>query len=955
MPDPADQFLDAPDAEPAVTNLLPHTSAALGRSMTGQSRPATLGQALATAGARSRANFLEQNTEGAIPLDTEQGLSGWERLMYEIRGSKESEIEALQNKYGKDAVRLSTDGIPIVRVIDSATKKPKDILVDEKSMSARDLYAVAGAIPEIAGAVAGYYFGRKLPGLGKRGGLTGFVRDVTAETVGAGAAGVAEDVAIETIDPSGKVNPERIAEDRAKQAAVDAAMGTAGIGAMKFFQWLKNPFGRPKQLQFDALSAKEYLKGKYGVDVPLTTGEASGNAYLATQESFLVRQPTGKQVKEIKELQSKRILGLQQKMVGATTDEETLGREAIQAIQSTTEPIKQAERTAKKEAGNTIGAAIQLESATATSLTGSPPMDELGKLVRGKVTALRDTAKGESDRLYGVVKSLPGGTGKVLEADALADDAAEMLKRLPSTEKTIETPTGVVDKYGKEILRTERGEEILKEFVPPNILARLKNLAGLKGKDAVFSLSDLQQMRREVYDDIARSEGVPGLGTHYLADIGEMLTGAIERETAKVGGGPLRTALQEANKHYKEKVIPFNRAGITELFRRSDESGFVFDFDVINRVMTNPGKFQVLKETLGDTSAEFGQVKRAIADDILRRSSLDGQTLNAKALFDNLRQFNNNYGPIAKDVFGNRLNTITRLAEELRVAQVDRIGYDELQTILNAGSRFNIRDKLMKILDAQKAKDAAFKNKIIKAAAGDDLGESTLQPSEFVTRFLDSANDAEVKQVLGALSSNPALLDQIRAKTVESLFAKASRPVRPEHVGQVLGGASAERAGSVELTKLLSDPKIKTILGPTLAKDVEDLAKLVAAPDWVESEFGKAGMFSIGNAAGTLIRKGPLKYTGAVYKDWVVSKIITSPLLRYWASRIPANDPAAWQVVFTSPPFMQMVIDEFGEGTGADRAVNSIKGSVDKWFDEKNRGKQSQSAPDPAGQFLDTP
>lgn len=960
MADAVEQFLNAPDA-PAVpaaapsttaptNSLLPQTEGVLGLPMGSLGRPRTLGQALATAGTRQRTEFMRQNTEGAIPLDVETGLSGWSRLMYEIRDSKESEITALQEKYGAHAVRLSTDGIPIVRVMDTETGKPKDILVDEARITARDLAAVAGAIPEIAGAVGGFLLGRKLPGIGKSGGFTGFTRDVAAETAGAAVAGVAEDVAIETIDPSGKVNPQRIMEERAKQAAVDATLGTVGVGAMKFFKVLKNPFGRPKQLQFDALQARDYLKGKYGIDVPLTTGEASGNAYLATQEAFLVRQPTGKQVKAIKETQNERILELQQKMVGATDTDEAIGKEAIQTIQSELEPLKEAERTAKKQASQAAEGAIRLQTAAATSPAEAPPLDELGKIVRGKVTGLRDAAKTEADRLYGVVKSLPGGTGKVLGADDIADEAADMLRRLPTVEKTTQVPTGVVGPSGAPILRNQRGEELLKEFVPPNILARLRNLSELKGKDAAFSLGDLQQMRREVYDDIARSEGVPGLGTHYLSEIGDMLTTAIERETLKVGGGPLKNALKAANKHYKEKVIPFNRSGVTELFRRSDEAGFVFDFDVVNRVMTNPGRFQVLKETLGETSPEFSQVKRAVADDILRRSSLDGKTLNAKALFDNLKHFQDKYSPISKDVFGPRMGTLLKLSEELGVAQTSKIGYDELQTILAAGNRFGMMDKLRTVLDAQRAKDAAFKNKILKAVGSDDLSESTLQPAEFVTRFLDSANDAEVKQVLGAISSNPALLDKIRAKTVESLFAKASRPVRPEHVARVLGGAPAERAGSVELTRLLSDPKIKTILGP-LSKDVEELAKLVAAPDWVESEFGKAGMFSIGNAAGTLIRKGPLKYTGAVYKDWIVSKIITSPILRYWASRIPAKDPGAWQVVLTSAPFMQMVVEEFGEGTGADRAVESIKGSVDKWFGER----QPAQAPDPASQFLSAP
>lgn len=955
MPDAADRFLD----EPSGAELLPATNAVIqSQGVMGTSMPsgaATLGKAILSAGTRQKAAFIKENTQDA-PLDTESGLSGWERLMYEFRGSQEAEIEALQTKYGKESVRLSTTGVPIVRVLDAESGKPKDILVDENKMTARDFAAVAGAIPEIAGAVGGFILGRRLPmGLGKMGGLRGLARDVAAETAGATVTGIAEDVAIETVDPSGRVDLARSGTERAKQAAVDATFNTAGVGAMRFFKWARNPFNSQKQLQFDALTAREYLKKKYGVDVPLTIGEASGNPYLAAQESFLSKQPTGKRVRAIKELQNERILQLQEKMVGVTADEETVGREAISTIQGSVAPVKQAERTARAGVQATGEANIRLTTGSATgSMMEAPRIDVLGKIARDKVVKMRDAVRGESDQLYATVKSLPGGTGKVLEADDLAGEARDMLKQLPSVEKTVQEPTGIMDASGKEILRDTRGEELLKEWVPPGIVNRLKQMAELKGKEATFSLSDLQQLRRDVYDDIGKGQGIPGLGTHYLSGIGEMLTGAIERETAKVGGGALRTALEQANKHYREKVLPFNRVGVSELFRRADESGFVFDADVISRVTTDPGRFQVLKETIGDKSPEFSALKRHVADDILQRSSVGGATLDAKSLFSNLKHFHDKYPSIAEDVFGARLPELMRHARDLDVGQVQRIGYDELQTIL--ASKGPMRAKLGALYKAQKDKDELFKNSILKAVASDDLDVSSIAPGDFVTRFLDSASDAEVKQVLGHMSSNPALLDQIRAKTVERLFSKSSRPLRPEHVSKVIGGKAAEGSTATGLAEQLTDPKIRAILGPELTKDVGEFAKLAAAPEWVQSEFGRTGMFSVGNAVGQLIRKGPLKYvTHTAYKDAIVSWMITNPVLRAWARNIPPNDPGAWQVVLTSAPFMQMVINEFGEGTGADRAVQSIKSSVDRWFLERGGPPKADSQPtgDPAGDFLD--
>lgn len=940
----ASDFLDAP----TTAELLPATTAVVTNQapqgfmsppMAGAT-PATLGKAILSAGQRQQTEFMRENQKGVVPLDIQKGLSGWERLMYEIRGSQEAEIEALQTKYGPEAVRLSTTGTPIVRVMDAETGKPKDILVDENKMTARDFAAVAGAVPEIASAVAGFIYGRKLPfGIGKMGGLRGLARDVAAETAGAAVGGVVEDIAVDAADPSVRVDIGRSAGERGKQAVVDAAFNTAGVGAMRFFKFIQNPFNAQKQLQFDALKAREYLKKKYGIDVPLTTGEASGNPYLMAQEAFLAQQPPGKRVRAVKELQNERILQLQEKMIGVSADEETIGREAISALQTSAEPTKQAARTARAAAQTTGEAQIRGEVAGATGRAAEAPrIDVLGQQTRARVVELRDAAKKESETLYDAAAKLPGGTGRIFPGDDLASEAAELLKRIPT-----------------------KGNVPMEEFAPPDVINRLRKLIDLKGQK--LSLSDLRQMRRDTYEAIPRTEGVPGRGAHYLGEIGEMLTKAMEKgvdelpiSAANVPGWPLKEALRKANKHYREKVVPFNRVGVSDLFRASDEGGFVFDADVVQRVTTDPGKFQVLKETLGDTSAEFGQLKRHVADDMLRRSSADGVTLEGKSLFSNLKHFHDKYPSIAEDVFGPRLKELMKHARDLDVGQTQKLGREDVEHILKTGGP--MRKMLDQVYKSQQAKDQLFKNKILKAVASDELGVSDIQPGEFVSRFLDSASESEVKQVLGHLSSNPALLDNIRAKTVERLFAKSSRPVRPEHVSKVLGGQAAEGSSAVSLAEQLSDPKIRAILGKDMTDDMSKFAQLVAAPEHAQAEFGRTGMFSVGNAVGQLVRWGPLKYvTQTASKDFIVSHLITNPMFRAWARNIPANDPGVWQVVLTSAPFIQLVIDEFGEGTGADRAVEQIKTSVDRWFLERQPRQAAPAATKPAGDaagaFLD--
>jgi len=908
-------------------SLTPQTNAALAATMPASGTDAELLRSM-------DAEYKAKNEIPGVPLDVESGASPWERFNLSFKREKANQISYLQKRYGEDSVREDTSGGLIVRVMDSDTGKPKDLLVDENRMSLKDLIDLSGSVPEVAGGIVATLKGRKLPGLANLNKFLSLQRDVAATAIGSETAGAVKDVA-ENVIEQGKPKFGEVLKERAGMALADVAVGEATMGLGRIFKFAQSPFaGSRGEVQFDAIAAQKYFKDKYGVEVPLSIGESTGSPLVSRTEAFMEKLPGGgTPFKELKGQQEEQLRKLQMIMMGKAppTDEE-VGKALISKIEDTIKPAQKAVQVGRQAVQESGTAEIE---GIVTGLT-LPERQLLksatGQEVRDAVIAKRDVAKAEADRLYDAVRAMPGGTGKTFDTFDLSKEATDILKAIP-----------------------RKGNVTLEAFAPPDVVNRLKTLIDLKGNK--LSLSELQQMRRDTIEAIGNTEGVPGRGAHYLGQISDALTKAIEDGTKAMPGGGLKTALDAANSHYKNEVVPFNRVGITELFRRPDEAGAISNSEIISRLFGG-GKavenYQLMKETLTPASPQFTKVKRAIADNLLERSRMaGGDLIDPESFINNLTSFKRDYKEIADDIFGPQFTKMIRSAKtmsliDLSSAEKEALGMggtisgskisgDEFKALLADPNP--TAGKLRALIKAEGVKDTLYKNDLMRAVAKGELPDKTINPSDFVNRFLDSASPDDVKQVMGLVGTGP-LLDDVRAKLVEQLFRKAGRSATSGDIGKLMSGDPTRIMSATSLFKQIEDPevlkKIEAVLGPDVTKDVRQYIKILNAGENKEASFKAAGGLAAGMQIAALTRSGPLKYMYAAGKDWLVASLMTRQPLRAWLSSVPnASDPGFVSLLLSSPPFLEAVTKEFPKGNAAEAFISSIKSSVDRWIHDE--------------------
>lgn len=880
--------------------------------------------------------FKARNIQGGVPLETLEEVSPMVRFGASLRRNQEEQFTYLQGVFGKEGVRLSDTGEPIVRVVDPDTQKPKDILLNAHKMTFNDFVGLLASAPEVAGGLIAARMGGKSPVGAKLTGGKGVTGEVIRSAIGAEAAGALKDVAVSESPEAGEIASERL-----KLAGLDVLLGGGAAGAGRMFNFIRDPLkGARTEIQFNALEAQRRFAEdpRFNIFVPLSVGEATGSAAFSRTEAFLENLPGGaRPFKEFAKQKEAALLDLQNKMMGQVPfSDEAIGRQAMDELERKVAPKIEAAATAKRSAQTGISGHIEGIVGSLTQPQREIYKSALGRNIRDRVTALRDAAQAESDRLYAEVKAAPGGTGKVFETDDLAGDAKKILKSLP-----------------------RKGNVPLKDFAPPDVINRLQSLAELgaaKGKPANrLSLSELQSMRRDTYEAMSATEGVAGRGEHYLNEIAKILTKAIDDGVDAMPTPELKNALAAANQHYKGEVVPFRSRGITELFRRPEESGQLGDAEIMEKFLGERAidRYDLFKQFLGAGSQEMTRVKRMIADDLIERSRFPGEiTIDAEGLIKRLTDFRNKNREISDEIFGNRLAGIIDEAKQLSVTQTDKIDVKEVGKLLDPRNRYTF-GRLQALIDAEREADKIYANNILTAAARGKAGE-TLRPVEFVNRFVDNASPNEVRQVLGALSDRPELVEDIQAKTLEKLFRQSARKSTSQDVHRLEQGSPGRVGFATELAeKVYKDKtmreKLETILGPERFTDLKSYIDLINASEAKERAYQSAAGLATGSLISNLIRNGPFRYLEASVKDFVAAKLITSSAMRFWLAKGAsaegspllqgvtalgsggAEAAAAFaNLMASNPVFIRSVIEEFGEGSPAEQVLFQIKSSIDK-------------------------
>lgn len=956
-----------------ATSLTPQTDAAVNMSPLAD-RPGNDAEAflmgrmsrkrtLAGAEKAAKKQFVAdtQRIAGETQFDPAGEIGGWNRLMLSFRRAKDAQISFLQNKYGSENVQLDARGEPMVKVIDESTQKPKFIPVDADKLSGNDFIDLIGAAPELAGSIIAMRKGKKLPG--------GVFKDLTMSALGAEGAGALKDIGVETFD-TGSPDFKEIGKTRATMVPVDVAIGGALALFGKAATKVITPFGdKPGPIQFDAMQARDYFKTKYGIDVPFSPGEQTGNAFLMRVESMMKKLPgaSGK-FADVKKEQEAAFRKIQDIALGKATpgevipSSEEVGSAAIVALESKVGPITTAAERTRSSAGRSASDAIEDAVGKLTKPAPELYTSEVGAAIRKRVTADRDAFEVAAKDLYEKAKALPGGRDRILEPTSLPTDAARILnKELPAKDVIKEVPTGVLDAQGNMVTRTESGREILHEFVPEKVVGKLKELASLKGQK--LSLEDLIQMRNDVTNDIKIGESIPGAQTHFLGKIRDTLTRAIVESTEKLPGGKLKAAWEQANAFYRDNVGKFHTGGIRGVLQPTESGAFVGDSEIVGRLLNGTSKandlFRDMAEFLGKDSPEFGMLKRSIADEVLAKSSVSGEKLiDGAAFLKHLEKLYSSNREIAEQVFGKNAGELVSLAKASEMAQNPniKIDYDALKGLLGSSRGGTVYAKFVEAAKAQQELDGVYRNKILKAIKQKNLSENPIEPEEFVDRFLSDASQRETEQIITSLHDQPELMQRIRQKTVQKLFFDSAR--KPSPTDPILLSQDQTRLPSTEsLMQAIGDQasqkKLRTVLGEDTFRNVIEFAKAMKPGESTEQVFSTAGGLSAGMQVGAMLRGGDLAYLANFLKYRVGAELITNPTFQWWTKNqllSGADQHAVVNAIIASAPFITHLMQDFGE-KGAEQAVFSAKQSVDKSM-QKDTADKSKPKTDKWRDFL---
>lgn len=864
--------------------------------------PLTERAAEATALGRVRVRPFAERAMIDVPVDITTGIPLNERFALEFRREPDQKAY-LERIYGVGNVR-QFEGEWIVRKPNEATGILTDYKVEPEGPPSSLV-----AVPVIK-QLAEYYLGAKaaraLPKIGGAKGFPGALRDIAGGSTAIQVSGGVSDAVIRATEGR-SMDFAEIARSRALLGALDLGIGGLGATGSAFMRFLSNPFiGSRAQVQIDGLAARDYLATKYGVDIELLPGEITGSPVLSRKELFMEKVPGSSAFfRAFAQKRDAAFETLQNIMLGRTVpDDDVLGNRAIGLLQRNIAPTEEAFAAAKRDlAGGAIDEISRIVS-DATLAESNFTRAFIGDVIRNRVVSLRDEARASANALYAKVRAL-GGDAPIFNADELAGEARKMYADLPPQFRP--TPAGV------EVLpSTAFASET-------HVISKLRELMASEGQS--FRLTDLQRMRREVFDDMMKGEAVPGLSTHYLSDIGNMITRAIERGVDALPTGELKAALQQANKFYRDEVLKFEQKGIAEIFNPISIKTHVGPAELASRLTTGPtgaDKFNVLKGLLGENSLEIKLLKRQMADEVLSAGMNPGEKLiNAKQLIASLDRFKVSNPDLYKDVFGKIGESIRKEAKLADVLDDDTLPVDVVRDLLRSPTP--TATKLSAALTAQRELNATYRNTILNGIREGKFDATSIKPDEFVNQFMDKATRKEIKDVMDRLIGHPEIVEDIRASALQKMF-KDSR----------LSGKTVTDA----LAKAQRTPELRELLGDEMFNDLEAFGFVQKAIAAKRAQAESAGAFAGSRRADEALTR-PLRYVSDYVREMATAIAFSNPATRHWISRIPASEPSKLYLVLSSPPFVRAVMDHFGNDVAGLREARRFMASLKTGLDQQ--------------------
>lgn len=842
-----------------------------------------------------------------VPLDTESGTSPELRRAFAKMPSPQEGLVALQNTLGdRGTVRLNSFQQPVITVHEGGQEK--DVLVNPLGPDLGDAVDLLSRTGEIGGGI----LGTVVAALATRGAsLTPSIMrtvgqlaaSIGGSVAGTAAGGVAQDVAVRSGEGL-PVQAEESVRRRVGEMPMNAALETAfGVGG-RALGFAISPASQVSTRTFDATAAQAALKNRYGIEIPLSVGERTGSSLLMKAEALATQQPGSSMIFE--RFLERRAAAVRQlrdiAQGGAPPDIEQAGRRGLAALGAEAAPIEQNVQRAAAQAGRTAEGEI-------TPRFAATPVNRvaLGNDLRAEAFAARERFQTEAARRYDAVFNDPRTATKNITGDQLAQDARALREELPTV--------------------TEGGEQVtLESFVPDRVMPMIQELE--RGAGQSFRLDELMQMRREIDNQIAQGEAIPGYQTRYLSRMRGMLTDRIQTGLREIDPG-LEAAWQTANDYYAQNVQRFQRHGIAEMFRTPEQGGFVEASSIVNRATsgkTASDFYQAYRDFYGAGSPQMQQLRTAIADDVLGRSPLS-ETIDAKGLVRRLEALAKDAPDVLDDTFGTTgARQLRSAAQVLRASRGETLPQEELVEALNSGQLSGQR--LSEMLSAEAARTQRYRNTILKAVNDGSLTAERIQPTEFVDRlvFSKGTQPSDLNEVMGMLSAHPDVVEDMRRLTFKKVLDDATVR-RPNGIDTLDADALNATLQDENLRKRLT-----SVLGPRGMDDINDLRRVMTPQSVQQRTFRAAGQMASSSQILGFIRGGEFKYVTQATKNFLLAAAYSSPGLRSYVGNTMLSATRKADVAnlaIASGPFIQALLETYGTEKAME-VQSEIKQSIDR-------------------------
>lgn len=867
-----------------------------------------------------------------IPLDQASGVPFLTRLNIATLPDPASKQAALQKAFSAARVEPlpgKLDEFVIRDYQDPQTGQVKDLLVDERAATFKDIADLGEVGVELIGAYAALRGGRSLtsqiaPGLART------LSEAAVASTGAQLAGAVSDAAgrFRTSQP---IQPLEIAQRRSVGAMTDTALDLGfSIPVLAAARLANIRRGVPQtQEAANAVAARNRLFEETGVTVPFSLGQQTGSERLLQSEEFIEnasfgggpqRQARIAQDKAVESLQSAVIESFGDVPAHALPSKDVIGNRAVAALRSIARGAEagtvQARTSAMTEAMQDLSSAIN----SSTSLASIQILTrEAGQVAQTFIGIKKEAFDEIASQLKQAVDEASG-----TEAFIPSEIARRNLK--PIVEK---------------LTRPESGK--LFEAIPPKVKAFISDIEALPRKrnlselpdfpedigvgpasftlpsKGLITLNELRNIRTMVNEAI----GDPILGTAetgVLKQISKSLTQTLDEGITHAPNADAQAALKKFNAFYRENIEGFQVKGITEILADPTQRK-LGPIEIFDQAARSPDQYFRLKEVLTKPlilegtpvgpvqagEATWATFKQAMWQELTDQSRKTGNRalLDPKSLLNKLSGMK---PEVVSDLLGFQADVALRSLKRLEVLDNPKLPAEEALEILRQGGD-TAPARIQALADRERELDQLYSNQVIKKFVKGEIGAESIKPADFIDRFADSGSISDVRDALNRLELQaPGTVNLIRQKKVQSLFETAQ------------ANPLADEVAAKKLAKEIRSPEVQerlqAILGAPGTQRLNDFTEMLAHLQRPGDKAAKMG----GSMAGGSQKGKLLTLTGLVAalpkqaQYWFTGMLLSNPrVARMATAPVQPLDPTKLlRAIIVSDDAITSMAGEFG-------------------------------------------